>query len=312
LRQPDVFLNVGSAPRVEQLNRIIDRFGRVLRRFRPHIVIVVGDVNSTLGAARAAMAKGIRIAHVEAGLRSFDKTMPEEINRILTDSMSDFLFTTSRSADENLLREGIPKKRIYFVGNVMIDTLAGNIKEAEKSDILERLGISRKGYYLFTLHRPSNVDDINVLKRILNTVRGAGSGYRVVFPVHPRTEKMLKKFGLMKRIKTDDIFLCTKPLGYIDFLALMRHCRLVLTDSGGIQEETAYLKIPCLTLRDNTERPITVEAGNNLIVGNTARGISDGFKLVTDPRRNRQYRPIKFWDGRASNRIVRILLRKML
>ncbi len=308
IRRPDVFLNVGSAPRARQIAKIQARFEKAARRFGPDIVIVVGDVNSTLAASLAAKKIGTRLAHVEAGLRSFDNSMPEEINRVMTDSMSDILFTTSQSANANLAREGIPESRIYFVGNVMIDTLAANLKSAERSDVLERIGLRKKAYYVLTLHRPSNVDKRRVLEGILNSIAEIAGGYRVVFPMHPRTEKMLKRFRLLDKIKDGGVFIVTRPLGYLDFLKLIRHSRMVFTDSGGIQEETAYLRVPCLTLRKNTERPVTVEAGGNIIAGNTRVTILKGFRSASRLLKKRRPAAIRLWDGMATRRIVKILL----
>lgn len=307
IRRPDVFLDVGSAPRLKQIEKVSNRFERVARRFRPDMVIVVGDVNSTLGAAIAAKKIGAKLAHVEAGLRSFDKSMPEEMNRIQTDSLSDILFTTSESAGDNLMREGIDNEKIRFVGNVMIDTLIDNLKAAKRSRILARFGLSDRGYYVVTLHRPSNVDSAGVLKGILDSIEKIASGYKAVFPVHPRTEKMLKKFSLFKGLKDSPVFILTEPLGYLDFMQLVKHSRMVFTDSGGIQEETSYLKVPCLTLRANTERPVTVEAGNNIIAGNAPETILRGFNRIKSGFRRKNVKPIKFWDGNAAHRIAEVL-----
>jgi len=307
LRRPDAFLNVGSAPRQKQIEKVRTRFEKVARRFHPDMVLVVGDVNSTLGAAIATKRIGVKLAHVEAGLRSFDDSMPEETNRIRTDALSDILFTTSESAGDNLEREGIPRDRIRFVGNVMIDTLVDRMRAAERSGILAGLGLRSGRYYVITLHRPSNVDDPKALKGILGSIEKMASGLKVVFPAHPRTEKMLKKFKLFEGLKGNPAFILTRPLGYLDFLKLVRHSQMVFTDSGGIQEETAYLKVPCVTLRANTERPVTVEAGNNIIAGNTPRTISRGFNKIKARFKRKDVKPIRFWDGRAAHRIAEVL-----
>ncbi len=310
LREPDIFLGVGSAPRTKQIASIKNRFEKVAKRFQPDVVIVVGDVNSTLGAAIAAKKIGAKIAHIEAGLRSFDKSMPEEMNRIATDAISDFLFTTSKSANANLIKEGISKEKIYFVGNIMIDTLVNNLNLAERSNVLAKFGLHKKKYYVLTLHRPSNVDNKSILKGILSVLERIAGEYRIVFPVHPRTKKALKKFRLLKWLKNNPVFIFTKPLGYLDFIKLVRHSHMVFTDSGGIQEETAYLKVPCLTLRANTERPITIEAGNNVIAWNTPDKILKASNLMSKLRRKKKFRPIKFWDGKTSNRIIKVLLKR--
>ena len=309
LRPPDIFLNVGSAPRLTQIRKIGARFEKVAAGFGPDIVIVVGDVNSTLAAGLAAKKIGALLAHVEAGLRSYDNSMPEEMNRVCTDSIADLLFTTSPDASANLIKEGLSRERIHFVGNVMIDTLASNLKLAERSRVLDKLKLKKRGYYLLTLHRPSNVDDKKTLKGILEAVMKAAGPLKVVFPVHPRTEKMLKTFRLFDRLKERSGFITTRPLGYLDFLKLLKHTRMVFTDSGGIQEETAYLKVPCLTLRKNTERPITIAAGTNIIAGNTRQGIIRSFNLIS--RRHIAAGPIRLWDGRAAKRIVKILKEKV-
>ena len=307
LRKPDVFLNVGSGSRKMQIQKVRDRFIKVARGFQPDIVMVVGDVNSTLGAAMGAKKVGSKVAHIEAGLRSFDMSMPEEKNRILTDSMSDFLFTTSKSASLNLAKENVLKSKIYFTGNVMIDTLIDNLRSAERSNILTDLRLSKKEYYVLTLHRPSNVDRRKTLKGILDTLAKIAEGRNIVFPVHPRTKKMLEQFRLFNKIRENPVFVSTNPVGYLDFLKLVRYSRAVFTDSGGIQEETAYLKIPCITLRENTERPVTVKAGNNIIAGNTPNRILKAFNVASKQVRRKNPSPIKFWDGKASQRIVKIL-----
>lgn len=311
IRKPNKFLGVAYPDRQRQILKIKNKFIKVVKAFQPDMVIVVGDVNSTLGAALGAKQAGARVAHVEAGLRSFDRSMPEEHNRIKTDAVSDILFTTSPSARINLVREGIPNKKIYFVGNVMIDTLVSHLKTAERSHILTKLGVKPKTYYLLTLHRPSNVDHKRTLWRILDAIQTAAGAQKIVFPVHPRTNKMLKRFGMLNELKRNPSFIITKPLGYLDFLKLLKHCRMVFTDSGGIQEETAYLAVNCLTLRNNTERPVTVEAGNNVVAGNTPKRILQNFnRVATQLKQSPKVRQIKHWDGKAAQRIVGVLLKE--
>ena len=310
LRKPDICLDVGSAPRAVQIERVSRRFEEAARKINPDIVIVVGDVNSTLGAAIAASMLKVKLAHVEAGLRSFDKSMPEEDNRVRTDALSDFLFTTSESAGDNLAREGVIGRKVHFVGNVMIDSLVSSLKEAERSCILSNLGLKKNGYYLLTLHRPSNVDRLKKFMGIIGAIGDIAerTGCRIVFPAHPRTQKAMEKLNTANALKDKDLFLIIKPLGYLDFLKLMRHSRMVLTDSGGIQEETSYLKVPCLTIRRNTERPVTVESGNNIIAGTEPEAILNSFEKLKSRFSAEKVKPIKFWDGRTASRIVRVLI----
>lgn len=276
----------------------------IFRKERPDIVVVVGDVDSTRAAALEAARHGIKVAHIEAGLRSFDPTMPEEFNRIAADSVSSYLFVTEPSAVRNLIDEGNPRDRIFFVGNIMIDSLvmcAGRIK---RSKVLKRFGLKKKGYSLVTLHRPSNVDTRYGLGRIAEFLKKAAKITGIVYPVHPRTEKMLKKYGYWNRIKKIKGLIITKPLDYIDFLKLLSDCRCAITDSGGIQEEATYLGVPCFTMRKNTERPVTVALGTNKIVGDDY----DGLLRIMDkiPVRKGIKKP-SLWDGKTASRIVRIL-----
>tara|TARA_B100000315_G_scaffold253363_1_gene291987 strand:+ start:147 stop:1292 length:1146 start_codon:yes stop_codon:yes gene_type:complete len=310
LNKPDIFLGAGSGNHGEQTGKIMIEFERHLLKKRPALVIVVGDVNSTLACSIASVKLQVLVAHVESGLRSFDRTMPEEINRIVTDSVSDFLFTTSKEAKENLLKEGIPKKKIHFVGNVMIDSLYKIKSMAEKSDILRKLGITNKNYITLTLHRPSNVDNKIKLVNILNAIKKIQKEIKVVFPVHPRTIKMIKKFKLITFLKNMDNLILSEPLGYLDFSKLMACSKLILTDSGGIQEETTILNIPCLTLRENTERPVTVSRGTNTIVGSCQDKILiETNKILSNNYRIKAKRRPEFWDGKASSRIVKVLLK---
>jgi UDP-N-acetylglucosamine 2-epimerase (non-hydrolysing) len=300
---PDINLGVGSASHAEQTARIMIAFEKVVLDERPDWVVVVGDVNSTMAATLVASKLGVRVAHVEAGLRSRDRSMPEEINRVVTDAVADLLLTPSRDAGQNLLAEGIAPEKIRFVGNVMIDTLHRNLERARRSDVLERLGVQPGGYCAMTMHRPSNVDQKATLAGILEALEAIAARLPIVFPVHPRTQARLGEFGLdqMAR-KLSNLFL-TEPLGYIDFLQLYSNSRLVLTDSGGIQEETTALGIPCLTMRSNTERPITVTEGTNRIVGNDPEVIKREALAALDRPRSEARVP-ELWDGHAACRIV--------
>lgn len=301
--RPEIDLGVGGGTHAAQTGQIMMEFDKVLEKFAPDLVIVVGDVNSTIACALTAKKRGIKIAHVEAGLRSFDNEMPEEINRILTDRISDYLFCTEPQAVANLKHEGIDNKKIFLTGNVMIDTLMAHKKSAEKSKILEIVGVKNEKYALATLHRPSNVDDKESLKKLLEILQKVDEmGLTVIFPVHPRTRKNMENLNLdTKGITMID------PVGYLDFLKLMSNATVVMTDSGGIQEETTILGVPCLTLRQNTERPITVSEGTNQIVGNDSGKIIKAVKkIIASARVNKP--KIKFWDGKAGERIARILV----
>lgn len=306
LRRPDIDLGVGSGTHAEQTGRIMIALEKVLVEHRPDLVVVVGDVNSTLAGAVVAAKLWIPVAHVEAGLRSFDRQMPEEINRIVTDVLSSYLFTPSRDANRKLVQEGIPAERIYFVGNVMIDTLQRCLPMAQVSPIFEKLKVARGEYGLLTLHRPANVDVPEALCEILEAVEIIQSQLPVVFPIHPRTRKRISEFGLKHRLQQMLQLLVTEPLGYLDFLALEASARLVLTDSGGIQEETTVLDVPCLTLRETTERPITVEQGTNTVVGHHKERIVDAA-FVALQGNSKKGRTPELWDGQAATRIADIL-----
>jgi len=301
--EPDVNLEVGSASHAVQTAEIMRRFEPVLVERKPDLVVVVGDVNSTAACSLVTKKlKGIGLAHVEAGLRSFDRSMPEEVNRIVTDSLSDILFTSERSGDENLIAEGIPRERIVFVGNVMIDTLKSHLEAARRSGALERHGVESREYVLVTLHRPSNVDTSEVFDPIMDVIAELSSELKVVFPVHPRTKGALdgwaeRRGGLPAQITA------VPPVGYLEFAHLMSEARLVMTDSGGIQEETTVLGVPCLTLRENTERPVTVSEGTNRIVGQDPAKIREAARqvLASDSAVGRIP---EGWDGRAAQRIA--------
>lgn len=295
---PDVNLEIGSGTHTAQTAQIMMRLETEFQENRPDLVLVVGDVNSTVAAAMVAAKLAIPVAHVEAGLRSFDRTMPEEINRLVTDVLSDYLFASEPSGVANLLAEGVPKKKIFLVGNVMIDTLLRFRDKAAQSNVLDRLGLNRGSYCVATLHRPSNVDDAAQLAALIRLLSDVAKRLPVVFPVHPRTAARIQNAGL----PTDGLIL-SPPLGYLDFLRLTSEARLVLTDSGGIQEESTILNVPCLTLRENTERPVTIEQGTNQLVGTDPARIWKATleALDTPPR------PPKapdLWDGRASVRIL--------
>jgi len=300
---PDLNLEVGSGTHAEQTGRIMIELERPLDKLEPDWVIVVGDVNSTMAGALVASKLNIRVAHVEAGLRSRDRTMPEEINRIVTDAIADLLLTPSPDANENLIREGIPPEKIQFVGNIMIDTLYRSLERARQSDLLRRMGLESGAFCVMTLHRPSNVDHRETLAGILDAMRAIQQEITVVFPIHPRTRARLDEFGLSDFAAAMPGLVLTEPLGYIDFLSLYSNSRLVLTDSGGIQEETTALSIPCLTLRDTTERPITVTQGTNRLVGSDPERIKLEALAVLKAGQPRTEIP-ELWDGKTAARIV--------
>jgi UDP-N-acetylglucosamine 2-epimerase (non-hydrolysing) len=298
--EPDVDLGVGSASHAVQTAKIMTAFEPVVLNEKPDWVVVVGDVNSTIACALVCAKLGVKVAHVEAGLRSRDRSMPEEINRILTDAISDLLLTTSHDADKNLKAEGISPEKIRFVGNVMIDSLLQHLKVAERSTVRADLGLAG-GYAVLTLHRPSNVDDRETLAGLCETLIEIAAQLPIVFPVHPRTRGRLEEFGLSAKLSKSNIRLI-EPLGYLDFLRLYSGAKMVLTDSGGLQEETTVLGIPCLTLRNNTERPITIEMGTNVLVGTDPDRIRQaaGAALSNTPRETK-IPPL--WDGEAAGRI---------
>lgn len=307
MRNPDEFLGIGSGSHAEQTARVMMAFEPVLLKYQPDWVIVVGDVNSTLACALVCAKLGIRVAHVEAGLRSGDQTMPEEINRIVTDQLADALFTPSRDADENLQQEGIALNKIYFVGNVMVDTLAKMLPQIYNRNTLAVYGIKVNSYVLVTLHRPSNVDNPDNLKSICEGLAEISSHYPVIFPVHPRTRQRIADFEVI--LECPNIKLL-EPQGYLDFLALTVSARLVLTDSGGVQEETTYLGIPCLTLRPNTERPVTITSGTNQLVENSATSIIHAFFKQVGKTKSSLPKP-ELWDGCTAQRIVSNFLNKL-
>ena len=305
--EPSLNLGVGSGSQAEQTARIMLAFEPICLQEKPDLVLVVGDVNSTLACALVGAKLGFKVAHVEAGLRSFDRTMPEEINREVTDLLSDYLFTTCEDANLNLGKIGVAPERIFFVGNVMIDSLLEHLPRARQRSILQRLNLENADYGLITLHRPSNVDDPAALRQFLAAFEEIQKHLKLIFPAHPRTLKNVASFGLKSRIEGMKNLIITPPQGYLDFLALMDRAKLVLTDSGGLQEETTVLGVPCLTLRNNTERPITVEMGTNNLVGTQKSAILEAaLPIINGQRRPGRIPPL--WDGRASGRVVQTLL----
>lgn len=309
LPRPDLNLEVGPGTHAVQTAEIMRRFEPVLDEHRASCVLVVGDVNSTLACALVANKKQIPVVHVEAGLRSYDRRMPEEINRVLTDQMADMLYTTERSAHDNLAREGIPAERMAFVGNVMIDSLLSNREVAvAPKDVLSHAGADTAvlddaaGFAVVTLHRPSNVDQADTLSGLVDVLVEVSRRLPLVFPIHPRTRNNLDKFGLAERLQQGRVVLLP-PQGYLEMVGLMAAARMVLTDSGGIQEETTALAVPCLTLRENTERPITVTEGTNTMVGRDRQAILDGVDAILRSGGKRGRAP-ELWDGRAAERIA--------
>lgn len=307
LPKPDINLGIGSGTYGEQIGNIAMKLEGVILKEDPDLVLVVGDVNSTFAGALIAKQLGVKVAHVEAGLRSFDMSMPEEINRMLTDRISDFLFTTEESGNANLLKEGVDKEKIFFVGNVMIDTLLKHKEKAKTSNIMQNLKVNKNDYSVLTLHRPSNVDNKTSLENILSILGRIQEKIKVVFPMHPRTSKNLQLFGLDKKIKEMGNLIITGPLGYLEFLCLVSNSKFVMTDSGGVQEETTILGVPCITLRENTERPVTVEQGTNLLVSaNKGKVIEKSLEIISGRIKLHNKVPL-LWDGKAAERIVKIL-----
>lgn len=308
LPKPKYHLNVGSGTHAVQTALVLKRLDKILDKEKPDCVGVVGDVNSTLASALAATKKGIPVAHVEAGLRSFDRTMPEEINRLLTDQIADFLFIPSKEARKNLIREGVSQKKIYFVGNIMIDTLRLTRPQWEPLKFWNRFGLKKGGYFLLTLHRPNNVDHKAGLSHFLKILDKTQQKIPVLFPAHPRTQMALKRFGLLKQLKKMKQLHFMNPIGYFETINLMSGACGVLTDSGGMQEESTYLKIPCLTLRSSTERPVTVSHGTNVVVGMNEKRILAEIDLILSRKRNRSQIP-PLWDGKTASRIISILMK---
>ena len=306
LPKPDFYLGVGSGSHAEQTANIMIEFEKVLLKEKPELIIVVGDVNSTIACSLTAIKLGIKIAHVEAGLRSFDRSMPEEINRILTDSISDYLFVTEKSGLNNLKREGISDEKVFFVGHVMIDSLIRYITKSDDSLILEKYNLNKNNYILVTMHRPSNVDNKNRLSLLLEFLNKISEQKKVLFPIHPRTKNNIEKFSLS--MHNNGKLLLTEPIGYLDFISLLKNAEIILTDSGGIQEESTFLGVQCITLRTSTERPITVEIGTNHLVGDNFGEAENIVKEIISGNKKKGTIP-ELWDGKAADRIVEILLK---
>jgi UDP-N-acetylglucosamine 2-epimerase (non-hydrolysing) len=298
--RPDINLEVGSGSHAEQTAQVMMRFEPVVAQFKPDWVVVPGDVNSTLACALVAVKLGVKVAHVEGGLRSFDRTMPEEINRLLTDQISDLLLTHSPEARENLMHEGVAKEKIHLVGNTMIDTLVRLMPLAEARWPATRVQFDLKRFVLVTLHRPNNVDDHSGLNEIMSALNEVSSDVPVLFPVHPRTQQKIAEY----EINVSETVRLTEPIGYIDFLALQAHAAVVVTDSGGVQEETTFLGVPCRTVRPNTERPITITTGTNQLVKRNREAIVSAIRSALDGARNRASPRPELWDGQAAERIV--------
>ncbi|MBT8379972.1 MAG: UDP-N-acetylglucosamine 2-epimerase (non-hydrolyzing) [Ignavibacteria bacterium] len=308
LPKPDFYLGVGSGSHAEQTAEVMIEFEKILHKEKPDLVVVVGDVNSTIACSLTAAKLHIKIAHVEAGLRSFDREMPEEINRVLTDQISDYLFVTERSGLENLINEGISEEKVFFTGNVMIDSLVYFLEKAAASDALKKFDLLDSNYVLVTLHRPSNVDSEKQLQSIVNMLNSVSQKRKIIFPIHPRTKKNLELYSLINKLNSDVIL--SEPIGYLDFLSLLRNTGLVITDSGGIQEETTYLGIQCITVRKTTERPITVEKGTNHLVGDDFRMAEKTATEILNGRLKNGQIP-DLWDGNAADKISEIIIAKL-
>lgn len=300
LPDPDIHLGIGSGSHAFQTGKTMMAYEDILFKEAPDLVIVVGDVNATMAVTIAATKLGIKVAHLEAGLRSFDRTMPEEINRLVTDSLADILWTPSEDADENLINEGVGKEKIVRVGNIMIDSLELLRETIENSAYHMELNLTKRQFGVVTLHRPANVDQFETLEKLCNILIRISKKIKLVFPIHPRTKKFLSQYDLLDKLKTEDGLITIDPLSYIQFMNLVFNSKLVITDSGGIQEETTYLEIPCFTLRPNTERPVTVDIGTNQLCG--IHNVEDRiFKMLSNGKQ--QSRIPELWDGKVANRI---------
>ena len=306
--EPDAYLHVGSGTHGQQTARIIERYEEyILSGNRADLVIVAGDVNSTIACALVAKKLHIPVAHLEAGLRSFDERMPEEINRVLTDRISDLLLTPSDDGDANLLKEGVPAEKIHLVGNIMIDSLVEHRIKADGSELMSELGISEnEPYVLVTLHRPSNVDEVSGLEMLLSAFNEIGKQIRIVFPMHPRTSKNIERLGLSSKLAEIPNLIITEPIGYLDFMKLQMNAKFILTDSGGIQEESTFFGGPCLTLRENTERPITITEGTNQLVPLDSKSIVKYSMKILQGEVKKGTIP-KYWDGNTAERVVKVL-----
>jgi UDP-N-acetylglucosamine 2-epimerase (non-hydrolysing) len=305
--KPDIYLGVGSDTHARQVAKIMMEFDEICTRENPDAILVVGDVNSTMACSLVAAKRDIKIIHMEAGLRSYDRTMPEEINRLVTDTLADLLLIPSEDAIENLHKEGIADEKIHLVGNVMIDTLFHFLPLAKNSKIMGQLKVEKGNFVLVTLHRPSNVDTVENLKKILETLVAIQKTTPVVFPIHPRTLKNIEVLGLKDLIKDVPNLILTEPLGYLDFQQLMSNSLLVVTDSGGLQEETTALKIPCITVRENTERPVTISLGSNELIGMDMEKLLNLYYKAKEGKWKSSSIP-ELWDGKTSERVVQVLL----
>ncbi|KAA3617839.1 MAG: UDP-N-acetylglucosamine 2-epimerase (non-hydrolyzing) [Calditrichaeota bacterium] len=308
--KPNIYLNVGSASHAVQTAKIMVEFEKILEKEKPDLVIVVGDVNSTVACSIVAQKMHIKVAHVEAGLRSFDRRMPEEINRLITDAISDMLFVTEQSGIDNLKNEGVEDSKVHFVGHVMIDSLINFSETAAKSSIMDDLNVEKDKFGLITLHRPSNVDNLEVFTKLLETFERIEKDLKLVFPIHPRSRKMIQNFGLEDKVNNMQNLVLLDPMGYLDFMKLLHNAKLVLTDSGGIQEETTYLQIPCITMRENTERPITVDVGTNVLVGTDTDLILSEVQSILKGDSRKGSIP-DLWDGNSAKRIVEIIKKEL-
>lgn len=305
LPKPHFYLGIGGGSHAEQTGKIMIEFEKILIQEKPDFILVVGDVNSTIACSLTAAKLHIKVIHVEAGLRSGDRLMPEEINRVLTDAISDHLFVTEQSGLDNLKHEGVPKEKVHFVGNVMIDSLAYYLKKAGTSKIHEKYSLQKGNYVVVTLHRPSNVDNVEQLGSLVNLLNTVAAKRKIIFPIHPRTKKNLEVFNKLETLNKDVIL--TEPIGYLDFLALTSNAELILTDSGGIQEESTYLGVQCITLRTSTERPVTVDVGTNQLLGEDLPRALDAALEVLAGKKKAGKTP-ELWDGKAAERIAEIII----
>jgi len=308
LPHPGFYLGVGSGSHAEQTAKVMIEFEKVLLAEKPELIIVVGDVNSTIACSLVASKLNIKTAHVEAGLRSFDRKMPEEINRILTDSISDFLFVSEESGLSNLKKEGIDDSKVFFVGNVMIDSLIHHLPKSESSNVMKEYNLEPSKFILVTLHRPSNVDSEEFAKELLHLFNVLSEKKKIIFPIHPRTKKNFLSFGFKAE---NDKILLTDPIGYIDFLSLTKNAELIITDSGGIQEESTYLGVQCITVRNNTERPVTVSVGTNQLVGRDLKKVEEVALNILNGNKKKGKIP-ELWDGKTAERIAEILVNKIV
>ena len=310
LPKPDLYLGVGSGSHAEQTAKIMIEFEKVLLKEQPDLIIVVGDINSTIACSLTASKLNLPSAHVEAGLRSFDRTMPEEINRILTDAISDYLFVTENSGLINLKNEGVPARKVHLVGNTMIDSLIHYLPRTETSNILNMLNVTSHNFILVTLHRPSNVDNGDNLSSIVTLLNNLAKKRKVIFPVHPRTKKNLEVFDLLSRVSSNVTL--SDPIGYIDFISLTKNAEIVLTDSGGIQEESTYLGVQCITVRTTTERPITIDIGTNHLIGENYTLAEQVAEEILDGKKIKNGKIPEKWDGKTAERITKILTDNLL